>query len=686
MRFGEEPSRYERAVWHLASTPFVRETKTLGEAGDFAIRFPEGVRRAWLEVESAGHRIEASFPPVAQALPELKPGIWSGQRSKVLVAGVPAANARVWLQSLESSLEAPWRPADRLAITAADGSFELDLVAGERVALHVHFPGYPVETWQIVGQLPPQLNLSTLGAVLRGRALVYSRNQLPASGVLVWEDKGPPLGFTDQGGGLEFAVKRGSTLCFETSDRKSWQVPARAGEVRTFVGGEVLLVGRILDAEQKGISRALVTTTSILDPTKSSETATQKDGTFALGPVQRSALRLDIRSEGHSSHQLLLEGQELQAAADRVDVGEIVLAKEVTMQVWVFAKGQPVAGANVYPLRGDAAQKAVLRASPPFGPAAGRTADDGAFLVRGLASGELVAIEVRAKGYAPFLSDALTLAEGERLEVELEESSRLKVEVLYEPGRPAAWSPVDLKSEAAPGGELFAAEMTDDAGLVEFRDLPRGKYRLRAEADGWGFEERQIDVQEPEEFVTIQVEPGATLRLQVRGPNGEVLPSFQVQRQTPMGSHLTGGTAGTLEIFGLNEGIVEFEISASGYQTRQISATIPRGGEARLEVTLQPATGGLRGRALDPEGEPLAGASLVLVRKLDQVQISTPWAATTDGQGYFAIEEVAQGRFLLVVKPQGRADLQVLQQEVTIGTEVAFVEIVVPIQPAAGKD
>ena len=214
-----------------------------------------------------------------------------------------------------------------------------------------------------------------------------------------------------------------------------------------------------------------------------------------------------------------------------------------------------------------------------------------------------------------------------------------------------AETPVEPEEPAEAAAEEPAEEPADDGGADEpyyeytevavsrhARSDARGFFQLAdIDPDQWltlevaapGYVRRSIDLgllSEGHFLRVFELERGGSLVFEVLDEKGEKLPTARVSVVPPGESYLIGiplisdPTAedwiaprgdGAFHLDGLAAGVLNLVVASPGYRSQVVSVDVPQRREPlhHGKIQLEPA-GSLRGRVVNPDGEPVADASV----------------------------------------------------------------------------
>lgn len=328
------------------------------------------------------------------------------------------------------------------------------------------------------------------------------------------------------------------------------------------------------------------------------------DGSFTLALPSRPGadwLRVELRGPGISPER----SSEILSSVDDADLGELELrtAHRVEGQL-LDERGAPLAGARLT-LWGPA--RTVGRGSLEPLAVTSRTASDGSFRLDGAgAAGNQLRIEAPGRATLELLD-----VKAGRLPraVRLQAGRVLTGRVLEADGRtPAASALVRFEGrgatrwvEAGPDGAFVLDGAAPVAGLVRVEAGERG--RVSVAVDGRG-----------SDAGTLRLEPGAVLRGRVvDAASGSGIPRARVVAEAPGGSFVARtDREGRYQMAALPVGPVSVRVDHPQFVSwKRLAVVLTTGSTTALDAPLSPGAA-LRGRVVDEDGRPVAGALLSL--------------------------------------------------------------------------
>ena len=361
---------------------------------------------------------------------------------------------------------------------------------------------------------------------------------------------------------------------------------------------------------------------------------TEDDGEFAVDSTNAKDVWLVAAAPGHGTVRRKLPTSDPGSPGER-HVGNVVLEPEIVLRGRVVdGDGAPVEAAAIALDEGETFVHS-FRRGPMRLPARKLTSGpDGRFHVAGLAPGDQLSLHVSAPGFVresiPLVRVDASLG-AEEVEVRLRHALELSGRVADEVTGSGVEGVGMRFAQTVRGGSAWAE--TDEAGEFLLSGFPVGAGVLSASADG--YEDLELPLSEP---------PGEPLELLLR-PKPEIDVAGTVIRE---GSPVAGASVSIESVVSLTDASGRFAVRAAQGQASLecrvpgASRTIRRQIEvdARLgEVTIDVTPVVLRGRVIEPDGQPMPDA-FVSARRDDGGWFDTRRASTGP-----------EGEFELVVEP-----------------------------------
>jgi protocatechuate 3,4-dioxygenase beta subunit len=436
----------------------------------------------------------------------------------VTALGEPIAGAAVQLMGMSGRFGGPE------AVTGGDGVFRIPSVpsgsyravarkdslttAGEGMKVEVQ--GEPVTglelvlgagatiTGQVTGLDFEALSTLQIRASGGGRDMVLGEVDYEGSYRLGPVSPGPWLVQAGVGGTGEQVMER--VTVEEGATAVTLDLDFGTGHVltgRVLQGGEPLVGVRVQVVGLSAGKSALATTTF--------------EGTFRLTGLATDDYHLSVQNWRTG----LQHTEKLSLSADQeidVEIGGAPLRGVVRSGV----DGGPVSQAQVRLVLegGDAVGRVIAPTTA--------TGSDGTFRFEAIAEG-IWRVRVTKEGYA-FAEQTVTVAgtPGEEIEITLQPTQGLEVQVLLPDGRPADYAAVVLLDE---GGNTVASGQyrTREGGLIHLDTAPPGRWWLQASGDNLGAVRQRVEVPGPR--VEVRLSASGWLDLRIPALEGSALPA-----------------------------------------------------------------------------------------------------------------------------------------------------------------
>lgn len=360
------------------------------------------------------------------------------------------------------------------------------------------------------------------------------------------------------------------------------------------------------------------------------ETTSGADGTFAIGLQLADEKLYELRLLAADFADTRI-GDLRVLPGEWHDLGALVMAQGTTVRGRVTIEGTttPVVQATVAIEASTVFEDVAMRALPGRERGLAATVDArGEYEIRNAPARGVVQLSAVAPGFAKVV----------RTDIELSAGRTTVVDFALLPGLALSGDVVDPAGRPIPRARLEAWPMRQaqppvtgwsrNDGRFDLYGLAAGTYRLRILARG--YQDRELpDLMAGRGDVHVTMAPRATLRLRVRGPEGQVLHSYQigVRRsfaandpfETPIGLvaelpdqriRLDGFTE-YAEVPGLPPGRFQVEVNAEGTAKVLSEPFDVATDTASVEVEVRLHRGAtLRGRVLDELGRPVAEATV----------------------------------------------------------------------------
>jgi len=358
---------------------------------------------------------------------------------------------------------------------------------------------------------------------------------------------------------------------------------------------------------------------------------TDGDGGFAVGlPVaQDKVYELYVQAPGFATTR---RGGLRLSAGHWHDLGTVAMARGATLRGRVTVAGRPdipVPGATIVVEIGGTFADAALRALPDAGPGLVATANGhGEYELPGVPSLGIVQASAVGRGFARQLRQNLELAADRPTEVDfaLLPGHALAGHVVDEAGAPVEGACVEAWPQQAAQSPL--TDHSDANGSFEVQGLGPGEHRLRVRASGWHPVE-QAGIAASTTGLRLVLRRQFGVRVRVAAQNGAVLRSYQlaIRRwfpetpgqlaaavEVPEQRVRLDGTIDHAVVPALPKGWFCAQIDADGFArtfSEPFDNTAPIDAANDRQIVVVMTTGGsLRGRVVDEQGLPIAGATV----------------------------------------------------------------------------
>ncbi|MES1245768.1 MAG: carboxypeptidase-like regulatory domain-containing protein [Acidobacteriota bacterium] len=376
---------------------------------------------------------------------------------------------------------------------------------------------------------------------------------------------------------------------------------------------------------------------------------TGEDGRFEIPGLPEGWFDLEASRPGLLPTAL----QGLEVSGAQTDLGTVTLRQGASLTGRIVGPDQePLAGATVRLASGE---------SVASGP-------DGRFEIADLDPGKKLELEACRPGRVTVAYESETLP-AEPVEILLLPAARLTGRVVGPDGAPAAGASVATSSDTHPNPPLGPASACPPVGRAQATTDAEGRFVLdsllggrihvwatKAGTLGSGIESLEIPDGGEAEAPTLKLAPGATVTGRVLREDGSPAPAAQVFIERSADSLFFipswADGDGRYRIEGVPPGkqtiLARHETLGTGSREIELAA----GGENQADITLAPEEPPhmARGRVVDPDGEPVAGA---LVRN-GQVTVYT------NAGGAFSIP-VEENGYELVARKAGYAPAYLTQ-------------------------
>jgi protocatechuate 3,4-dioxygenase beta subunit len=538
--------------------------------------------------------------------------------------------------------------------TASDGSFTIRLKEG---SYDVGFrrEGYAarsVRALQVGDNMKPLEVTLDPGVEITGRV---TRGGRPIESVSVnaLSEDGPHSTTTDSDGHFVIAdLTPGTTMVNFTrpeefiQQMRSLTAPARDVSIEIPPGGRIS--GRVVDksthkpitAFQAGVSGTRSGGGMVFAMPPQMRSFTSEDGSFALDNVPTGQIEVLASAPGYITAK---------AGGVVVEEGKAVENLELALETGVrlFGRvtgptGEPLSGAVVRPRR----ERGMVMVMT--GPENVATTDaNGEYSIDTLEPGEKT-FEIIRSGYLTESKSVELSGRETRLDVQLSQGLRISGQVVTEAGAGVADALVSATSAATSGRP---ATRTDAAGAFTFENLAPGHYTFVASKQGFADgRTRDVDITAGG-VVRVTLKTGSVIYGHLSGVTEAELQDATVRAMGPGGAAEAAVDAnGNYRIEGAPSGSVRVSADVGrGFRERRSSAVktveVEAGSSAQVDIEFESQTS-IRGR-VTRNGTPLSNAGISFNPRGPGVQTNA--RTTTDGNGYYAVSGLSDGRYSVTV-------------------------------------
>jgi Carboxypeptidase regulatory-like domain len=606
-------------------------------------------------------RTEGFAPLILSALPVVEPTelptvrMASKRDLEIRVEdlkGKPIAGAEVRVEAAPLEEEkTSWRPAPQTGTTGENGTVRIATVSGRPLRLKIATAKFPVQEVEVGSEGGPRIEVR-LREGFRQVLEARDRSGQPEPGTTV-AVRGMELGKTDDDGRFSIVLAPNDDtpvrLLAQDGHWSSGTLRLTGPSPKPLaitLEAPAIIEGRVLGKEtRKPLARALVWSPG--DPAVSALTDPQ--GRFRLTVPFSPEVRLNALAAGYlgiygkiasnSGTRILLR-----RGRNAVDSGAKLEGRVIDSQ------GEPLQGVSIQ----------TLTASGPDGETL--TGPGGEFILDGLSPGAPVTLRASHKGYAPRTLPGIIAPSPGPLTIVLRPSLRIAGRVVDESGEPVAGAAI-LVSEESPGTALTAGTQSDVQGRFALEDLKPGKVRLAAFSTGFlrtVLDALTLQPGEAVEDLEVVLRRGATIEGRVLAPDGSPAPGAKVTLEVKdRGSAF--GMAGQPEAVTDEEGQYRLDGVPEGAHTvtARKDGSLPtrkdieaRAGANRLDLRLEGGSE-VSGWIVSAEG-PVHRANVFLM-PVEARPGTGSFTSTSEPDGAFRFEAVADGRYRLSVEKQGYA-------------------------------
>jgi uncharacterized GH25 family protein len=291
----------------------------------------------------------------------------------------------------------------------------------------------------------------------------------------------------------------------------------------------------------------------------------------------------------------------------------------------------------------------------------GTPVNDGAFSMKNVPAGKVL---LAVRGAYPLMieSDPVEVtAPASGVVIKLPKPGRLEGRVIdKQTQRAVAQFTVGTETRSGPRRGNISRPFTAEDGRFVLEDVPPGTYDVFVTASGYARgTSNAIEVIEGESAtVEFSLERGATVAGRVTS-DGEPVAGAAVSSGGPRGRSVQSrhtDANGEYVLDTLAGGMVELSVRKQGYMTRTMTVNAPAGKETRADVELSRGRE-LRGRVVDPAGQPVADAMIMHRTAHEQRSWSVPFSQNrTNAEGEFRLEGLPDEALVVSARKEGFAE------------------------------
>ncbi|MGH9419069.1 MAG: carboxypeptidase regulatory-like domain-containing protein, partial [Thermoanaerobaculia bacterium] len=439
-----------------------------------------------------------------------------------------------------------------------------------------------------------------------------------------------------------------------SSPSRTWQPCETRDNISITLNHGFLVQVRVIDKQDQPVPNAQVNLMRLTGerssrsaasavcagPTRSDCNRTGKDGLVAFRTIEGMH---NVQAFGDDVSPVLLSNQKL-------------TARSATVVVRVD-HGIEINGRVVHP-DGTPVTDAIVEAPTPIMRRSANTASDGTFKLAGIGSGPVVVTAFSSDRRlsstpqtitAPAKDVTFTLPQGARIEGRILDRATHQPVTDFSLLLPTRNNPGVIGAISAfSGGPLIHS----DDGSYALDNVPPGVVALQVRATGYVAGSRNDITAEDGKTVSgidIQLDRGATVSGRVTSASAPVA-GVQVHlafQRTANFNNTTTDADGLYSMDGVSEGDHTIEFQRAGFITLQKPVVITAGKDQHLDADLDPGHE-LRGRVVDRSGQGVAAAYVA-----PNGPGRTNGFATSDGDGNFVIQGLADGTYKVVARKDG---------------------------------
>ena len=613
----------------------------------------------------------------------------------------------------------PWQTPRRRGVTAKDGSVRLAHAERDAVKISVAAAGHPVGELQ--GRRGTAARVRLRAGSERTLQVISSEDRGIEGALVAFGDQPHAVGVSGAEGKLKVVLEKGATV-------ETWAIHPDGRRTRTRLGPppaeaekpltlllpeRVSLVGRLIDAEsRKAVADGVVW--DVRNPARA-ERSDAAGGFVVSGPA---GMRLDLTAGAPG--YLAASPFDFQLGLDGRPGPTLALRPAAAIAGTVVdGDGEPVVGAKVELTK--KATPGMMRIEIGASTSAPRalSGPKGEFQIGSIDPDNNYNLHVDAEGFAPAKQPVNGLEPYRTrsgFRVALGRGHAVRGRLVDGEGSPVADADVKLKAAPSASGGDFVRVIqmsdtetsfeaaSDQEGQFEIVGVPTGRFDL--EAHRRGFAKRKfpgIELDESQatlDLGDVELTLGESVQGYVRDTDGQAIEGVEVSVSEGGGGMMMvmagpgpgaerdepdalTDPAGWFTISDLSpDERYELQFNRTGFVRASASAIeLPRA--EPVEVSMDPASD-VGGTVLDPQGEPIVGAQ-VMLRRTQTIEMGGNVMAMmmmtdtdTDQEGRFLFEDQEPGTISLSAVASGYQEAKRDNLEVPKGEDLLDIEIPLP--------
>ncbi len=400
---------------------------------------------------------------------------------------------------------------------------------------------------------------------------------------------------------------------------------------------------------------------------------TDGQGRFEINDLAAGRYNLEVRASGFAPARV--PGVQVSPSDSRADFGVIVVVPGASIEGRVTdSEGTAIADAEISI---EAVQRGMMSVRfSSGGEADAKTDARGRFVIEDLLPGQPVNLTVMKKGYASESVANLLPPPSEPVAIVLLTAASIKGQVVDQQGEPIQGAHVmanpDHRMMTAGGTALQhrrpAWANTGEDGSFVIEDVDPGILQVTARARGYQ-QKIQAGVELPaggEVEIDFALEEGAIIEGTVTTSDGKPVVQASITVSEPV-DRFSGRNA--ISASGRTDVEGRYQLTGSPIGPATISVYHEQGRQLQKSIEVQPGTNvvdlvlergfEISGQVVDPDGNPMHGATLTIQQAVQPGEISYSFGGDTQaasgGDGTFTLTGVKAGRYTVTASRDGYA-------------------------------